>query len=93
MARPCPALARSSARAVGPRPTVALAIADWRDDAIVVRLTEKLRSLVETAARRSADDVVAIGTQLERIRKRLGHGHWRRWIEDSAGFARSTATN
>lgn len=91
--RPRPALARSTARTVATRQPAELAITDWRRDAIVVRLTEKLHTLVSNAARRSADDVVAIGLQLERIRKRLAHGQWRRWIEDNAGFGRSTATN
>jgi hypothetical protein len=80
--------------ALAARPTVAAAIGDWRRDSVVVRLTRQLQNLVAASARRSADDVVAIGKQLQAIRDRLARrGEWLQWIEDNAGFGRSTANN
>lgn len=60
---------------------------------MVVRLTQKLQGLVAASARRSVADVVAIGSQLERIRERLPHGQWLEWLDDNAGFSPSTARN
>jgi hypothetical protein len=91
--RPPQTPARSSSVAVRTRPTVAATITDWRRDAIVVRLTRQLQGMVVASARRSAEDVVAIGNALERIRDRLPRGTWLQWIEDNAGFGRSTADN
>lgn len=49
--------------------------------------------MVDASARRSADEVVAIGRQLTLIHDRLPRGLWVKWLGDNAGFSRSTASN
>lgn len=59
------------------------AIASLREE------TEKIKSLMK----RTAEDIIEIGGRLEKIKKTLGHGNYKRWIKDQLSLDYTTANN
>jgi hypothetical protein len=60
---------------------------------VVVRLTDEITRLQASAARKVADAVLQIGRRMERIRERLAHGEWERWVEDATPWSLRTVVN
>ncbi len=62
-------------------------------DPLIRRTTWKIKQLHETYLRDAAETVVEVGQCLIKIKPRLKHGHWIRWIEDYLHFSTRSVEN
>ena len=51
------------------------------------------RDQIHQRMRRSAEDIIAIGTSLIRVKERLPHGQWGPWLTAEFGWSNQTALN
>jgi hypothetical protein len=66
-------------------------LVDWRRDAKVVQLTERLLKLDRQNELERVAKVVQIGALLAAIRERLPAGAWLAWIDEAVPYAHRTA--
>jgi hypothetical protein len=66
------------------------ALVDWREDATVVRLTERILKVDTQDKLQRVAKAVTIGGLLAEVRARLPPGTWLAWIEDAVPYARRT---
>ncbi len=71
----------------------ATVVTPWERDAIVVRLTKEIERLHASAARTVAEAVLQVGRRMQRIRKRLDHGEWERWVDEATPWTARTVRN
>jgi hypothetical protein len=67
------------------------ALADWRRDARVVQLTERVLKLDTQDKLERVAKAVQIGGLLAAIRERLPVGAWEQWVDEAVPYAHRTA--
>ena len=67
------------------------ALVDWRRDATVVRLTERVLKLDTQDKLERVAKAVQIGALLAAVRERLPAGAWSAWVDEAVPYAHRTA--
>ena len=62
-------------------------------DAETLHFVKEKTGEIHTLMRRTAQDIINIGQKLIEIKKRLGHGQYRKWIKAEFNWGKSTANS
>jgi hypothetical protein len=63
----------------------------WRTDPTIAKLTRDLLALHARSSTRRAEDCVALGNQLAKVRERIPYGDWVDWLASAVPFTRQSA--
>jgi len=59
----------------------ATVVTPWESDPVVERLTNEIAQLHTSTARKLVDALVQLGRLMQRVKTRLDHGEWARWVD------------
>jgi hypothetical protein len=68
-------------------------VVPWRRDATIGALTREILGIQRRAGKKNADECVAIGQRIARVKARLEHGEWKDWVANAVPFTDRTALN